>query len=191
MTLAAAAEETPNFLVPNATIFVVFIIFLLVLFFFYRFVVPPLTRAMAERDEMNRKQVEDRDNAQRRLSEAEQRYQKALAEARGEAAKIRDEARAEAQKIRDDMRAETDREVAEIQRRGAEQLAAQRDEAVRSLRAEIGGLSTQLAERVLGRSLPGDGAHRSTVDSFLADLDSDQARADTARSDKVRGEGKR
>lgn len=169
----AAAEEggTQNFLVPNGTIFVVFVIFLLVLFFFYRFVVPPLTKAMAERDEMNRKQAEDRDNAQRKLAEAEQRYQKALAEARAEAGRIRDEARADAQKIREQMRADTDREVAEIHRRGAEQLAAQREEAVRSLRAEIGGLSTQLAERVLGRSLPDDGAHRSIVDGYLAELE--------------------
>lgn len=171
MTLAAAAEETPNFLVPNATIIVEFILFLLVLFFFYRFVVPPLTKAMAERDEMNRKQVEDRDNALRRLAEAEERYQKSLAEARAEAAAIRDEARADAQRTREEMRAETDREVAEIHRRGEEQLAAQREEAVRSLRTEIGGLSTQLAERVLGRSLSGDGSHQSTVNSFLVGLD--------------------
>jgi F-type H+-transporting ATPase subunit b len=171
--LVAQAKETPNFLVPNATIFVVFVIFLAILFFFYRFVVPPLTKALAEREEMNRKQVEDRENAQRKLAEAEERYEKALAEARGEAARIRDEARAEAQKIRDDMKADTDREVAAIHRRGAEQLATQREEAVRSLRAEIGGLSTQLAERVLGRSLPGDGSYRPTIDSFLADLDRD------------------
>jgi F-type H+-transporting ATPase subunit b len=167
----AQAEETPNFLVPNATSIVVFVIFLLILFFFYRFVVPPLTKALAEREEMNRKQVEDRDNAQRKLVEAEQRYEKALAEARGEAAKIRDEARAEAQGIRDEMKAETDREVAEIHRRGEEQLATQREEAVRSLRAEIGGLSTQLAERVLGRSLPDGGTQRATIDEFLGELD--------------------
>jgi F-type H+-transporting ATPase subunit b len=175
----AQAEETPNFLVPNATSIVVFVIFLLILFFFNRFVVPPLTTALAEREEMNRKQVEDRDNAQRKLAEAEQRYEKALVEARGEAARIRDEARAEAQKIRDDMRAETDREVAEIHRRGEEQLAAQREDALRSLRAEVGGLSTQLAERVLGRSLPGDGSTRSTIDEFLADLDRDGDAAGT------------
>jgi F-type H+-transporting ATPase subunit b len=172
----AQAKETPNFLVPNATSIVVFVIFLLILFFFYRFVVPPLTRALAEREEMNRKQVEDRENAQRALVEAEQRYEKALAEARGEAAKIRDEARAEAQKIRDDMKAETDREVAEIHRRGEEQLATQREEAVRSLSADIGGLSTQLAERVLGRPLPADGSHQSTVDEFLSGLNGDLER---------------
>ena len=185
MTLAAAAE-TQNFLVPNATIVVVFIIFLLVLFFFYRFVVPPLTKAMAERDEMNRKQVQDRDNAVRRLAEAERRYEQALVVARAEAAAIRDGARADAQRTREEMRAETDLEVAEIHRRGAEQLAAQREEAVRSLRAEVGGLSTQLAERVLGRSLSGDASHRSTVDGFLAELDAGGARSGAARS-----EGKR
>lgn len=168
---AAGGGETPNFLVPNGTIFVVFVIFLAILFFFYRFVVPPLTKAMAERDAMNRKQIEDRDNAQRKLAEAEQRYEKALAEARGEAAAIRDEARADAQRIRDEMRAETDREVAEIYRRGEEQLAAQREEAVRSLRAEVGGLSTQLAERVLGRPLDGGGPDQKLVDDFLAELD--------------------
>jgi F-type H+-transporting ATPase subunit b len=181
--LLAAEAETPNFLVPNGTIFIVFVIFLAILFFFYRFVVPPLTKAMAEREEMNRKQVEDRENAQRRLAEAEQRYEKALAEARGEAAKIRDEARAEAQKIREDMRAETDREVAEIHRRGAEQLAEQQAEAVRSLRTEIGGLSTQLAERVLGRSVAGDAA-RPEVDRFLADLDAQDTTRDPATEGK-------
>jgi len=59
-TLAAG---TQNFLVPNATIIVEIIIFLAILFFFYRFVVPPLTKAMDERDEMNRKKVEERDTA--------------------------------------------------------------------------------------------------------------------------------
>jgi F-type H+-transporting ATPase subunit b len=185
-TLVAQAKETPNFLLPNATSIVVFVIFLVILLFFYRFVVPPLTKAMAERDEMNRKQVEDRENAQRKLVEAEQRYEKALAEARGEAAKIRDEARAEAQKIRDDMKAETDREVAEIHRRGEEQLATQREEAVRSLRAEIGGLSTQLAERVLGRPLAGDGSYRATIDAFLADLDRDDAGTDRTSTGRTR-----
>ena len=133
-----------NFLVPNATIIVVFVIFLAILFFFYRFIVPPLTKAMAERDEMNRKQAEERDAAQRRLAEARERYDSALAEARAQATAIKDEARADAQRIREDMRAETDREVAEIHRRGAEELAEQRAQAVQELRGQVGGLSTDL-----------------------------------------------
>ena len=129
----AAETETTNFLVPNATIFVVSLIFMVILWFFYRFVVPPLTKAMAERDEMNRRQAEERDAAVRRLAEAQERYDAALADARAQATAVKDEARADAQRIRDEMRAETDRKVAEIHQRGEAELAEQRAEAVQAL----------------------------------------------------------
>ena len=153
MTTSVLAAGSNNFLLPNATIIVEFLIFLAILFFFYRFVVPPLTRAMRERDEMMRKQ-------------AEERYETALGEARATAASIRDEARAAAQQIRDEMRAETDREVAEIRQRGEEQLAEQREQAMQQLRDDIGDLSVQLATRILGEQPP-ESVRRSTVDRFL------------------------
>ena len=165
------AAETQNFLLPNATIFVVSFLFLVILWFFYRFVVPPLTKAMAERDEMNRKQAEERDAAVRKLAEAQERYDAALADARAQATAVKDEARADAQRIRDEKRAETDREVAEIHRRGAEELAAQRAEAVHALRGEIGGLSTDVAGKILGRPVAYDDAN---VVSYLAELDERQ-----------------
>ena len=44
MTRVLAAEENSNFLVPNATFFVELLLFLVILFIFWRFIVPPLTR---------------------------------------------------------------------------------------------------------------------------------------------------
>lgn len=173
MLWAAAGEGggSGNFLLPNATIVVELLLFLIVFAVFARWIVPPLSRAMRERDEMVRKQAEDREESARRLKQAEERYESALAEARAEASRIRDEARAEANKVREEMRAETDREVERIRRRGEEQLAAQRAETVRALRSEIGGLSGELARRIAGSSLADDAAQRSTVDRFLAELD--------------------
>jgi len=165
------AAETQNFLVPNATIFVVSLIFMVILWFFYRFVVPPLTKAMAERDEMNRRQAEERDAAVRRLAEAQERYDAALADARAQATAVKDEARADAQRIRDEMRAETDRKVAAIRERGEAELAQQRAEAVQALRGQIGGLSTELAGRILGRPVGQDDQY---VASYLAELDERQ-----------------
>jgi F-type H+-transporting ATPase subunit b len=165
------AAETQNFLVPNATIFVVSFLFLVILWFFYRFVVPPLTKAMAERDEMNRKQAEERDAAVRRLAEAQERYDAALADARAQATAVKDEARADAQRIRDEKRAETDREVAEIRQRGEAELAEQRTEALQALRGQIGGLSTDLAGKILGRPVAHDDKN---VVSYLAELDERQ-----------------
>ncbi len=169
-----AAEENSNFLIPNATIFVELLIFLIILFIFYRFIVPPLTRVMDERDQMIRKAVENRDESARRLQEAEERYQAAIADARKEASAIRDEARAEAQQIRDDMRARTDQEVARIREQGEQQLAEQRHQVLDELRGDIGALSTQLAGRILGTPMGEDGPQRATVDRFLADLDADR-----------------
>jgi len=171
MIVLAAEGETSNFLVPNATFFVEILLFLIILFVFYKFIVPPLTKAMADREEMNRKQAEDREEAIRRLQEAEERYEAALADARKEASAIRDEARAEAQHIRDQLRADTDREVARIREQGEEQLAQQRQQVLGELRQDIGGLSTELASRIIGVPMGADGPQRETVERFLAELD--------------------
>ena len=88
------AAETQNFLLPNATIFVDLPLFVIILLFFYRFIVPPLTKAMAEREEMVRRQAEERDAAVRKLAEAQERYEAALADARAQATAVKDEARA-------------------------------------------------------------------------------------------------
>lgn len=175
MTLLAQEQESSNFLLPNATIFVELILFLIVFWVFARWIVPPLSKAMDERQKMVRKQAEDREEAVRRLRQAEERYESALAEARGESARIRDEARAEAQKVREGMRRDVDREVERIQREGAAQLEEQRAVTVRHLRGDIGGLSAELAGRIIGEPLGDDPARRAEIDRFLAGLDDQQA----------------
>ncbi|MGQ0572951.1 MAG: F0F1 ATP synthase subunit B [Pseudonocardia sp.] len=163
VSLVAAAPGSgggdSNFLLPNGTIFVELLIFLVVFLVFKRYIVPPLAKAMQERQDMVRKQVEDREESARRLRQAEERYQEALAEARGEAGRIRDEARADAQLIRDEMREQADQEVARIRTEGEEQLAAQREQAVEQLRGEIGGLSDDLARRIVGRQTTSTGGN--------------------------------
>lgn len=180
MTTVLAAESN-NFLFPNATIVVELVLFVIVFFVFARFIVPPLAKAMKEREEMVKKQAADRAESAKRLEAAKERYDASLAEARTEATAIRDEARADAQRIREEMRAETDREVERIRAEGEEQLAAQREQATAQLRGEIGGLSTDLASRILGSPMGQDGPERSTIDAFLADLDDRGQRQTTGR----------
>lgn len=170
-TTATLAQENNNFLLPNATFFVELVLFLILFFVVARYIVPPLTKAMNERDEMVKKATRDREEATRKLRQAEERYQSELSDARVEAARVRDEARAEAQKIRDEMKEKADQEVARLREQGDRQLAEQRTEAMRSLRGDIGGLSSELAERIVGRPLPGDAQRQSTVDRFLAEMD--------------------
>ena len=160
-----------NFLLPNGTIFAELGAFLLILFVLWKYVVPPLSKSLQQRQDMVQKQVEDAEDAARRLKAAEERYNEALTEARTEAAKIRDNARAEGERIREELREQASAEVERIRQRGEEQLTSQRDQVVRQLRGELGGLAVQLAEQLVGHELADDAGKRSTVDRFLAQLD--------------------
>ena len=57
---------------------------------------------------------------------------------------------------------------------------------MRQLRGEIGGLSVQLAERLIGTSLADEDRRRQTVDAFLDELDGfAQAERSAAEPDVV------
>ena len=62
-------------------------------------------------------------------------------------------------------------EAARIVDNGHAQVAAERQQAVASLRAEVGTLATTLAGRIVGESLEDDDRSSRVVDRFLADLD--------------------
>jgi F-type H+-transporting ATPase subunit b len=160
-----------NFLVPNATFIAELIAFVLILWFIARYILPYVQKAMRERQEIIRKQMEDSEQAKVKLAAAEEQYQSALAEARTEAAQIREGARAEAQRVVEELRAQAHEESSRIIARGEEQLQSQRSQVVRELRGEIGSLAVELSEKIIGQRLADDAQVRATVDSFLADLE--------------------
>lgn len=168
-----AAEEGGEsiFLVPNGTFWVELLIFLLVFWVIWKYVVPPVKKAMTERQDMVRRQIEESRKANELLEQAEARYREVLGEAKTEAAKIRDEARVEAGRIKTELREQAEREVGLIRQRAEEQLASQREHVVRALRAELGQLSVQLAERIVGESMADEVRRSGTIDRFIAELD--------------------
>ncbi len=167
----AVPTAANNFLLPNGTFFVELLAFLIILFVLYRYVVPPVQKAMGERQEMISAQIEESKQAKERLAAAQAEYDKALAEARTVAAKIRDVARAEGQAIIEDLKAKAQREADRVIERGREQLAAERDALARELRADLGRLSVELASRIVGESLADEELRQRTVDRFLTELE--------------------
>ncbi|HEY3091007.1 MAG TPA: F0F1 ATP synthase subunit B [Jatrophihabitantaceae bacterium] len=169
--MAQTVHADGNFLVPNATFFAELVAFVLILLILWRYVVPPIQKAMRERQDMIHRQVEDSEKAKERLADAQAEYQRALNEARVEAAQIREGARAEAQQVVEELRSQAQDEQARIVARGEEQLQQQRTQVVRELRGEIGSLAVELSEKIVGQRLSDDAQVRATVDSFLADLE--------------------
>src|SRR3954463_13847698 len=79
-----------NFLVPDATFIAELIAFLIILGILGKYVLPPIQKAMRERQELIRKQVEDSEEAKTKLAEAERAYQNALNGARPEPPQTRE-----------------------------------------------------------------------------------------------------
>jgi F-type H+-transporting ATPase subunit b len=160
-----------NFLVPNATFIVELIAFVIILGIIARYILPPVQKALRDRQEIIRQQIEDSEQAKQNLAEAERAYQNALNEARTEAAQIRENARAEAQRTLEELRTQAQEEQARIVARGDEQLASQRAAIVRELRSEIGTLAVELSEKIVSQRLEDEAQVSATVDAFLAGLE--------------------
>jgi F-type H+-transporting ATPase subunit b len=160
-----------NFLVPNGTFFVELFAFAIIVWILAKFVIPPINRAMTARQEAIRQQFHELDEAKQKAHDSEEAFKSQLTDARHEAARIREEAREQGAAIVADMREQGQAEAARIVEHGHAQVEAERQQALASLRAEVGTLATTLAGRIVGESLDDDERSGRVVDRFLADLE--------------------
>jgi F-type H+-transporting ATPase subunit b len=159
-----------NFLIPDATFLAEIVAFVLILAVMWKYVVPPLQKNLAARQDVIRQQLEDARLAKERLDAAEADYNTALAEARAEAARSREEGRRIRQEIIDGARDEARAAAEEVTRLAEERLQAQHRQALNELRAEVGKLAGDLAGRIVGESLADEELQRRGGDRFLAEL---------------------
>lgn len=148
-----------------------FIAFAILYFVVAKKVVPRLEAMYAERARAIEGQIEQADKANAEAAQLLEQYRAQLADSRAEATKIREDARAEGAQILAELKAQASAEAARITQSAQTQIAAERQQAVISLRSEVGTLATELASRVVGESLTDEARQRRTVERFLADLE--------------------
>lgn len=134
-------------------------------------VVPNLEKAYAERTAAIEGGMQQAEEAQQQAQAALEQYQAQLTEARAEAARIREEAREQGAVIVAEMRGQAQAEASRITEAAQKQIEAERQQAVVSLRSEVGRLSTDLASRIVGESLEEETRQKGIVDRFLAELE--------------------
>ena len=100
-----------------------------------------------------------------------ERYRAQLADARQEASRIREEAREQGAQIIAEMREQAQAEARRITESAQAQIEAERQQALTSLRTEVGTLATELASRIVGESLTDEARQSRMVDRFLDDLE--------------------
>jgi F-type H+-transporting ATPase subunit b len=160
-----------NFLVPNATFIAELIAFGIIIWVLAKYVVPPINKAMADRQDAIRQQFAELDEAQADARKAEADYKEQLNNAKHEAARIREEAREQGAQIVQEAREKAGTEADRIIEHAHAQIEADRKAAFASLRRDVGSLATTLAGRIVGESMDDDDRQGRVVERFLADLE--------------------
>jgi F-type H+-transporting ATPase subunit b len=146
-------------------------------------VVPSLEKAYADRTAAIEGGMHKAEEAQQQAQAALEQYKAQLAEARVEASGIRQEAQERGAAIIAELRAQAQVEVNRMTEAAHKQIEAERQQAVVSLRSEVGRLSTELASRIVGESLHDETRQSGIVERFLAELESGAVRPETVGQD--------
>jgi F-type H+-transporting ATPase subunit b len=167
---ATAGQQDP--LVPTWTELIIGLIaFLIVFGFLGRLLLPRAQKMLQERTNQIEGGLERAEETQAEAQRVLEQYRQQLAEARHEAARLREEAREQGAQIIAEMREEAQAEARRLTDAANAQIAAERQQALVSLRAEVGNLATDLASRIVGESLTDEARQSRVVDRFLDDLD--------------------
>ncbi len=163
---------TRNPITPSVNELVYGLISFLVFFaFMAKYVLPRVNGALADRRALIEGKMEqaeaDRAAADQLLAD----YRAQLADARGESGRIIEAANRQAEGIRSDAERQAQETATRIVAAANAKAEADRASVVAQLRTEIGGLSVELAERIVGAQLTSDDRQRELIDTFIAGID--------------------
>ena len=145
-------------------------------FIFAKFVSPMFEKMYQDRASQIEGGIMRAQKAEEEAAEAKRQYEAQLANARQDAAKVRAEAKATAEEQARQVRDKAMKDAARFLDQGRAQVDAERVAAQEGLRNEIGGLATTLAGQIVGQSLIDKAKAQTTIDEFLAQLETIDAR---------------
>ena len=157
----------------NATFLGQGLAFAILIWFTWKFIWPPLMRAVEDRQQKIAEGLAAADNAQKNLAQAEERVAEELKAARAKANEIIEQAHQRANQIVDAAKAEA---ITEGQRQKAiveAEIAASANRAREDLRQQVSSLAVAGAEKLLRREIDAT-AHKALLDELAAQLN-DQA----------------
>ena len=147
------------------------IILVIVALFFYKFFLPKFQAVFDERAAKIEGGIAKAEQAQKDADEAKAKYEAQLSNARVEASKIRDDARAEASHIVADARSRAEADANQITASAQRAIASQQQQALVSLKGEVGALATALAGKILGSELQDEKVQSSMIDQLIDGMD--------------------
>ena len=168
----AADTASTNPLLPSWPEFIIgTILFLIVFGMLAKVLLPRATKMLADRTEQIEGGLARSEEAQAEAKALLDQYRQQLDDARRDAARLREEAREQGAQIIAEMREQAQAEARRIAEAAQSQIEAERQQALTSLRTEVGTLATELASRIVGESLTDEARQSRMVDRFLDELE--------------------
>jgi F-type H+-transporting ATPase subunit b len=173
-----APFEYPNPLLPTWPEFILGIICFVVVFgVLGKMLLPRITKMLAEREDAIQGGINRADEAQAEAQAVLAQYRAQLEDAKHESSRMREEAREQGAQIIAEMRERAEAEARRITEAAQAQIDAERQQALISLRAEVGTLAVDLANRIVGESLTDHARQSRMVDRFLEGLEAQSGAA--------------
>lgn len=153
----------------NATLIGEVIAFLIMIALTMKFVWPPLTRAIEERQHKIAEGLEAADRARKELADADARSADELKRARAEAAAIIERANQQASQLVDKARADALLEAAKVKATAQADIDNMAHRARAELRGQVAQLAIAGAEKILKREINAD-AHKALIEQLVAEI---------------------
>jgi F-type H+-transporting ATPase subunit b len=160
------------FLLPDGTFFVELAVFLVIIFLIGKYILPPLNRAMEQRQAHIRTALEAADAARADAEAADDERRAAVEEARRQAREIVAQANKTAEQVRSEAQGRGQAEFDRIVTQAAAEVSLARQRAVEASAARMGEIVLETVERIIGREVD-LATHRDLIDQAVAALTAD------------------
>jgi F-type H+-transporting ATPase subunit b len=153
----------------NATIFGQLITFALLVWFTMKYVWPPITKAMLEREKKIAAGLEATDRSKRELEMAEHKALNIIRDAKLEASQIIEQAHKRSVQIVDEAKENARIEAKRILEHARDEIALEVNQAKEALRKQLAHLAIAGAEKIIKRNLDAS-TNAALLDEFAAEI---------------------
>ena len=160
------------FLLPNGTFIVELIIFIALIVIMGKKIIPPVTKALAERQERIRASLDAADQARVDAAAADDERRAVLEDARMKAREVVAEANRTAEAVRVDFQTRGQTEYDRIVGSAEAEVALARQRAVEEASSRLGEITMDVVERVIGRKVS-TAAHEDLIAEAVSALRAD------------------
>ncbi|MBV6417856.1 MAG: ATP synthase subunit b [Steroidobacteraceae bacterium] len=153
----------------NATFIGQMIVFAILLWFFWKFIVPPIAQAINDRQKKIAEGLAAAERGQRDLDEAKSRADAVVREARDRASQILDQANRRSNEMIDSAKQTASAEGERVLESARAEAESETSRARDQLRREVGALAVAGASRLLGREIDAK-AHAQLLDQLAEEI---------------------